>query len=194
MIYLVSSFNRSGSSMMMRCLIAGGMPAVYDNSQENMNVLYRRGEYLPNQNGFYALDYGEFARPDFVEEYDGKLVKCPYFYLLKLPKHRYKLVFMQRNPAEIRKSMAAFTPGESWGINETITYLYTPIFSELNRRLLARGDVDAIILQYEDVVKQPLVEFEKLVKAGWKFDVAKAAECVTEALYRSRLDGGKWRA
>jgi chitodextrinase len=60
--------------------------------------------------------------------------------------------------------------------------------------LTAQGDVDAIILQYEDVVKQPLVEFEKLVKAGWKIDAAKAAECVTESLYRSRLDGGKWQA
>lgn len=188
MIYLVSSFHRSGSSMMMRCLIAGGMTAVWDNDQDQLNLIWGRGNYLPNPNGFYALDEREFNRPDFVDEYDGHLIKCPYNKLLELPIAAYRLVFLRRSPAEIRTSMAQFTPGRSWAKNEALTYLYIPIMAELHQRILARGDVTLTILQYAEIVAHPHIEFAKLAKAGWPIDVTLASRMVEDALYRSRLE------
>ena len=62
--------------MMMRGLIAGGMQGVYGADQDWLNVSHGRPGYQPNPHGFYAMDdASEFARPDFAEEYAGKLVK-----------------------------------------------------------------------------------------------------------------------
>jgi hypothetical protein len=187
MIYLVSSLHRSGSSMMMRCLNVGGLDAVWDSGQDNLNIAYGQGGYIPNPNGFYALDYAEFKRPDFVAEYDGKLVKCPWQMLHTLPVHAYRLVFMLREPKEIQASMQRFTPGRVWG-EEIMTWLYAETVGAILRRLNARGDYAIRQMQYAQVVANPLVEFGKLKAADWPIDAAKAAAMVQPELKRFNLE------
>ena len=121
MIYLVSGFSRSGTSMMMRCLAAGGLSAADDHQFDELNRIYGDETYQPNPNGFFMVaEYGEFMRPDFAEEYEGRLIKIPYEYILSLPHHSYRMVFMLRNPQEIYKSMIRFMP-QGFGIQETAT-------------------------------------------------------------------------
>ncbi len=187
MIYLVSSLHRSGSSMMMRCLSAGGMNIMWDNSQEELNILYGQGDYIPNPNGFYALDEGEFMRPDFVDEYDGKLVKCPWQMLHKVPKHAYQLVFMLRAPVEIQASMQRFTPGSVWD-EEVMTWFYPECTGAIFRRLTARGDFAITRVNYANVVQNPLGEFTKLKNAGWSIDTEQDAAMVQPELKRFNLE------
>ena len=183
MIYLVSNIHRSGSSMMMRCLTAGGLVPVYDKEADIMNIS-GPDDYVPNPNGFFQFTYeiGE----NFATLYDGKLIKCPIRSLIHLPIHNYKLVFIKRDPTEIRASMGRWTPYTSWGKDEVITYMYNWYLNKIFTRLQARGDFDITILNYAEIVANPVLEFTKL--SSWGIDVNAAAALVDDSLYRHRLE------
>lgn len=186
MIYLISNIHRSGSSMMMRCLEAGGLfPSYRPEAELDFNASAPEN-YAPNPNGFYQ--FGGEVDSSFNEVYDGKLVKLPIRDLLKLPQGDYKLVLLKRNPAEIRASMARWTPYTSWGRDEVITYFYDLYFDTLVTELSERTDISITILNYADIVANPEQEFVKLLDAGWSFDVASASALVDESLYRLRLE------
>lgn len=182
MIYLVSNIHRSGSSMMMRCLEAGGLVPVYDKESDSMNES-APDDYIPNPNGFYQFtnEIGEG-----FTGYDGRVIKCPIRELIKLPPHQYKVVILKRNPAEIRASMAKWTPYQSWGKDEVITYFYDAYISKIITACTARGDMEITVLNYADIVTNPVLEFTKL--ASWGIDINAAAALVDETLYRLKLE------
>lgn len=186
MIYLVSSFHRSGSSMATQALIAGGMAARWDGEQDQMNVTCGRLGYKPNAAGFFASRDDVFSRPDFTLDYDGWLVKCPYRLLRQLPRHDYRLLFMLRNPTEIRASMATMTPGQTWADNEALTYLYDRVSTALLSVLRERGDMAVTALWYGDVVAAPMDAFGILAACGWPIDATRAAVIVDAAQHRER--------
>ena len=168
--------------MMMRCLVTGGLQGVYDDHQDVLNIRYN-DTYIPNPNGFYALRINEFYRPDFTQEYDGKLIKCPWRNLRKLPRHNYNLVFMLRNPAEIRASMNKFFAG-AWKYDQAYTYIYDWLVPAMIENLRARGDMIIHTVLYSDVVSSPQKEFNKL---QWPINSLKASSMVQPELYRFRI-------
>ena len=64
MLYVVSGFKRTGTSMMMHALIAGGLDGVYSEQRQHITDKIPEGEYNPNPNGFYEYvgDGGGFPR------------------------------------------------------------------------------------------------------------------------------------
>lgn len=183
-VYLVTSLHRSGSSMMMRGLIAGGMQGVYGEDQDWLNVSAGRPGYQPNPHGFYALDDpSEFARPDFAEEYAGKLVKLPPGMALRLPVGDYRVVFMQRAPAQILASMLAMSPLDLFTLEPAI-WFYAKVRDAMILAMQARGAVVDVV-KYADVIASPLTAFTSLQSAGWPINPALAAAVVDPALYRS---------
>lgn len=173
--------------MMMRCLEAGGMPVAYDDSQEELNSASGT-DYIPNPNGFYALDI-DFDDPGFLAAHVGKAFKYPFRSLTALPAgFHYNLLFMKRNPDEIRASMAAFTPLAHWGPDTTILEFYDVAIDAIIDKLRARGDFNILVLQYEDVVKDPARAFAQLAAAGWPVAADFAAEKVDPSLHRFRLE------
>ena len=184
-VYLISSIHRSGSSMVMRCLEAGGMPVVYSGDHEHLNTEFNTPDYVPNPNGFYA------PPSDFeaVNKYTGNAFKFDFRLLLTLPVGiKYNILFMKRNPDEIRASMSAFMPNQSWGVDAVILELYTLVIDAILEKVRERGDATVTVLNYSDVVSNPQKEFQKLVDAGWSFDVNKASVMVDESLYRFKLE------
>jgi hypothetical protein len=180
MIWLVSNIHRSGSSMMMRCLEAAGLDVAYDKESDGLNVLHPDG-YIPNPHGFY-----QFTEPigdDFYEKYNGKAIKCPIRGLTKLPSGEYKLIFIKRNPKEIRASMAKWTPFSSWGRDETLTYFYEEYVGALLSILQKRGDVSIITLNYADIISNPQKEFDKI-----GLNTISMSACVEPELYRLKLE------
>ena len=85
MVYLVVNIHRSGSSMMMRCLEAGGLVPVYDKNADVMNHSAPK-DYVPNPNGYYQ--FGGDINPAFARLHDGKVVKFPISNLKDLPQHQ----------------------------------------------------------------------------------------------------------
>ena len=169
--------------MLMRCLEAGGLTPVYDKSADTMNDSAPLG-YIPNPNGFYQ--FTNEITEHFAELYEGKLIKCPVRSLLTLPTHEYKLAFIKRDPKEIRASMQRWTPLNSWGKDEAITYLYDKYVDSVLDQLQQRGDFAITILRYASIVKHPQSELAKL--AHWGISIPKMLPLIDESLYRLRLE------
>ena len=97
-ITIVSGLPRSGTSLMMRMLSAGGVPALCDE---------QRTPDADNPNGYY-----EFEDVKSIENYStwidrapGHAVKMVYSLLKHLPTdHEYRIVFMRRHVDEILQS------------------------------------------------------------------------------------------
>jgi hypothetical protein len=174
--------------MMMRCLIEGGMDGSYDDRTEVLNELSKKnGGYIPNPNGFYQLNE-DFDRGDLYQKYDGKLFKFPFKKLHKLPTGQYKIIFLKRNPEEIRLSMRAFNPEADWGEDMAILDTYESEMNKIINKVKNKSNITITVLNYADVVKDPVKEFTKIKDAGWPIDVEKAAAMVEPELYRLRLE------
>lgn len=180
-VYLISNVHRSGSSMMMRCLIAGGLDGVYTDNLDNRVF---QDDYDPNPNGFYQNDVDE----NNLIGYENKLTKFPFRSLLKLPIGNYKILFLKRHPEEIFKSMLEFTPFTSWGKDMVVLEFYDEITGHIISELNKRSDVILTVLNYRDIVTNPLEAFNKLVSDGWAINPVISTSLVDETLRRFKLE------
>jgi hypothetical protein len=97
-ITIVSGLPRSGTSMMMQMLAAGGMPILGDTE--------RRDESNPR--GYYEWpEITQFpANPKIIAQAEGKAVKLTSNFLCFLPpEHEYKIILMERPLSEVLPSM-----------------------------------------------------------------------------------------
>lgn len=193
MIYVVSGFRRSGTSMMMKALQAGGLDALYDGEQDE--GLARGAD------DYYALQHGESvyepARHRFQEwnwplAYDGKLMKCLYGGLSQLAVNDsgYRYVFMLRDPEEIRQSDEARmlkkrTKAPAW-LNDKEYYdrMFLAI-DGLNNRMDTKS---LAVFRYRELLEDPLAAFHELAVQGWPIDAEKAAAVVDPTMCRFKIE------
>jgi len=97
MITIVSGLPRSGTSLMMQMLNAGGLPVLSDGERQADTdnpkgyLEWERIKQLPKD-------------PSLIAEAEGKVVKVISQLLLSLPSdHEYRVVFMQRPLPEVLK-------------------------------------------------------------------------------------------
>jgi hypothetical protein len=98
MITIVSGLPRSGTSLMMQMLAAGGMPMLSDGERQadadnpRGYLEWERIKQLPRD-------------PSCIAEAEGKAVKVISLLLLSLPEgHEYRVIFMQRPLPEVLAS------------------------------------------------------------------------------------------
>ena len=98
MITIVSGLPRSGTSLMMQMLAAGGMPILSDGERQADTdnprgyLEWERIKQLPRE-------------PSCIAEAEGKAVKVISLLLLSLPEgHQYRVIFMQRPLQEVLAS------------------------------------------------------------------------------------------
>lgn len=183
-IYIVSGFMRSGTSMMMKALEAGGMEAIYNPDRDKMNDQHGDEDYKVNDGGFYELTRAEYMHPDFPDNHDGKLVKCLWGGMvhLKASKNLKHVIFMRRPIDEIARSYeAAFDYPHPAAIPELGIKL-----DRVQGILEQRRDVKLTVVQYHDVLEKPYEVFESL---GLPIDALAAARIVKPELYRHRHAG-----
>ena len=99
--YIVSGYVRSGTSMMMQALQAGGMKIYYNEGKEKKLFLQSTPEYRANPKGFFELANYEIRQKDFPAMYRGIAIKLLHDGLRNLPIGKYKILYMMRDPAEI---------------------------------------------------------------------------------------------
>jgi len=205
MIYVVSGYMRSGTSMMMKCLEAGGLETVFEADRDRvLKETFSKGSYVPNEQ-FYELEakdrvsllphqrqgkyivYGsteDYMQSDdftnrFRSAFDGKAIKLVFPWLWALPcKARAKVVVMTRNPAEINESLNRFTG-----------FVDRPGFAGWYRAC-ANQSIDKLklhhhvqVLDYSDVIENP---YKAITSLNWPIDASKAAAIVDPKLYRNR--------
>ena len=185
-VTVVSGLPRSGTSMMMRMLEAGGIPPLTDELREADK---------DNPKGYYEfervkkLDEGD---TDWVEEAQGKSVKVISALLKHLPPgYTYKLIFMRRKIEEILASQKQMLirrgePTDSVS-DEELTDLFRKHLAQIQAWIDGQPNVEVIYVSYNDVMENPLEQVQRINHfLGDTLDVESMVNVVDQALYRQR--------
>lgn len=100
-VTIVSGLPRSGTSLMMQMLGAGGMPVLTDGI---------RAADADNPRGYFELEAVKRTKhdPSWLRNAPGKAVKIVYLLLQDLPPtHDYRVILMQRDLTEVLASQRA---------------------------------------------------------------------------------------
>jgi hypothetical protein len=190
-ITIVSGLPRSGTSLMMQMLAAGGVPILSD------------GERVPDADN--PRGYCEWERikqlpkePACIAEAEGKAVKVISQLLFALPAgHNYQIVFMERPLPEVVASQAEMirrrgTTGAPLPEAALIAGLRAHL-NQVNAWLAQKPDIQVSRLQYHSVLRDPRAAAENVQSFLQRaLDVEAMARQVDQSLYRQRkLETGR---
>ncbi len=186
-ITVVSGLPRSGTSMMMQMLAAGGLSVLTDAT---------RGADEDNLKGYYELETVKRTKLDssWVRDAVGKAVKVIYLLLKDLPaEYEYRLVFMRRNVDEVVRSQQAMLArrGEK-GAKIPVSRMAATFQRELDRcdQWLARQPGFAVLdVEHRAVIDDPLGQARRICGfLGQSLDIAAMAAAIDPELYRQRSE------
>ena len=187
-VTVVSGAPRSGTSLMMRMLAAGGIPALTD-AQRPPDAHNPHGyfEYAPVK----RLALGDAA--SWIEAARGQAVKVIYRLLLHLPpRMSYRIIFMERDLEEVFASQRDMLRAQGDAAASQEAARLIPAFAaELRavRDWLARQpNMPVLAVPYAEVVRHPLNwshEVAQFLGAG--LDEAAMAAAVDPSLYRHHI-------
>jgi hypothetical protein len=184
-VTIVAGLPRSGTSMMIKMLEAGGMPVLTDNV---------RTADEDNPKGYYEFERVKQIEHDkaWLEDAQGCVVKIVSALLKYLPEgYRYKVIFMRREIAEIlasqRKMLVHRGESEDKVDDATMARLFERHLKKVTAWIDTRADVDVLYVSYNDVLASPL-EHARAVNRflGGALDVESMASVVDPTLYRNR--------
>lgn len=185
MITIVSGLPRSGTSLMMQMLVAGGMTPLSDGERQADTdnprgyLEWERIKQLPND-------------PGCIAEAEGKVVKVISRLLLSLPSgHDYRVIFMQRPLPEVLASqdqmMRRRGTYKEGGNTAAMAAAFEKHLREVYAWLDGKSYVKALRLPYHDVLKDPKSVSEKLAEfVGSALSVEAMTQQVDASLYRNR--------
>ena len=186
MITIVSGLPRSGTSLMMQMLAAGGMPTLSDGE--------RRAD-TDNPRGY--LEWERIKQlpkePGLIAEAEGKVVKVISQLLLSLPPgHEYRVVFMQRPLPEVMKSQdemlrrrGTYDPNVD---TSAIMSAFRDHLFKVNTWLNRTANVTVLRVNYHDVLRDPKATAEKIAQfLGVTLDSEAMVQQVDPSLYRQRV-------
>ena len=186
MITIVSGLPRSGTSLMMQMLQAGGMPVLSDGE---------RKADTDNPRGYLEWERIKQLPKDasLIAEAEGKVVKVISQLLLSIPDgHDYRVIFMQRPLPEIMKSQDEMLRrrGTYEPIADTspIEQAFQRHLVEVNKYLAGKPNVKVLRVHYHRVLREAKIVAEEMVRfLEVPLDVAAMAQQVDGTLYRNRM-------
>ena len=185
MITIVSGLPRSGTSLMMQMLVAGGMTALADGQRQADTdnprgyLEWERIKQLPND-------------PACIAEGEGKVVKVISRLLLSLPVgHEYRIVFMQRPLPEVLASQDEMLRRRGTYKEGTNPAVISAAFEKHLREVFAwmdaRSYVKTIRVPYHEVLSQPKAIAQQLARfLELQLEEDKMIQQVDASLYRNR--------
>lgn len=185
-LVVVSGLPRSGTSMMMKMLEAGGIPPLQDNV---------RTADEDNPKGYYEFERVKKLPADtaWMPEAVGKAVKIIALLLTKLPLkgYRYKVIFMRRDIEEIMKSQKQMLirRGESTDkiSDEEMITTYNRHLSEVLNFLEAHSCFTVFFVNYNDLMRNPSDWVPRIAAfLGKEMDTEAMKAVVDPKLYRNR--------
>jgi len=185
-VIVVSGLPRSGTSMAMKMLVAGGLEVVADGAREADE---------DNPKGYFELEQvkdldkgGDLA---WVRSARGKAVKVISFLLKDLPRDNfYKVLFMRRNLDEVlasqrkmldRRGEVSNTPDEEMKAS------YVDHLRKIEVQIRLRPWLESIDVPYRDVISSPRDAATTMRRfLDRKLDVEAMESVVDSSLYRNR--------
>jgi hypothetical protein len=188
MITIVSGLPRSGTSLMMQMLVAGGIPALSDGE---------RAADVDNPRGYLEWERIKTLPkdPGCIAEGEGKVVKVISQLLLALPAgHEYRVVFMQRPLAEVLvsqdqmlKRRGTFKEGANTG---AISAAFEKHLRDVYAWLDGKSYVKALRVPYHEALTLPREIAARLAEfLGMALDLDAMVQQVDGSLYRNRGKG-----
>lgn len=189
-IVVVSGLPRSGTSLAMKMLDAGGMPLLTDGV---------RVADISNPNGYYEFEpvkhLDKNPNPAWLADARGKAVKIVSFLLTWLPEsYDYRVIFMQRDLDEVvasqdtmLKRLGAPAAAEA---QQQARALHEEHLRQVERFLARRRCFSVLRLDYRDVVTRPGDAAGRVAAfCGRTLDVSRMSAVADPALYRNRIAG-----
>lgn len=188
-VTVVSGLPRSGTSMLMRMLEAGGVPAVTDRV---------RAADDDNPHGYFELEAVKALPADasWLAGAEGRAVKVVSALLDKLPAgRRYRVVFVERDIAEVLASQRRMLerrgePADRVS-DEAMAGMFRRHVAAVLERVRARPEMTLMLLRHGDVLADPAAAARTLEEfLGGGLDVAEMAAAVDGSLWRQRAGRG----
>lgn len=186
-ITIVSGLPRTGTSLMMKMLEAGGVPVYVDNVREADE---------DNPGGYYELEDVKKVREDtaWMDSAVGRVFKMVSMLLFDLPEdRRYKIVFMERNLDEViasqRKMLERMGKTPTGQDDNDAKRLFTKHLREIKEWLAAQGNIEVLYMPHRDVISDPAGCAAKVSAFLGGLDIAKMSTIVNPELYRNRAAG-----
>jgi hypothetical protein len=186
-VAIVSGLPRSGTSMMMRMIAAGGVPVLGDGL---------RAADEDNPLGYFEYEPVKATRRDagWVPGARGKVVKIVHALLTALPDgYRYRVVMMHRDLDEVLASQAKMLArgGHADGAAppHVLKRAYASQLRDLDRWLDERPQFERLDVHYDEVVADPAGQAERVaafLDLGGRSGAMAAA--VDSTLYRNRAN------
>jgi hypothetical protein len=185
-ITVVSGLPRSGTSMMMKILEAGGIPPLTDQL---------RVADSDNPRGYYEfervkqLDKGDIA---WVPEAKGKVVKVISALLKHLPAgYDYRVLFVRRHMAEIlasqRKMLVNRGEDPDKMDDAQMAALFEKHVKQVEQWLAEQRHIAVLYVHYSDILSEPLAQISRINEfLGGHLDTEKMAQAIDPSLYRNR--------
>jgi hypothetical protein len=181
--YIVSGLERSGTSMLMQILNAGGIPISFDKS---------RKPDVNNPKGYFEVEGGKVINKLIegvfpLELYLGEFIKITSYGLKYLPEGKYKIIYSERNIDEILDSMEKMT-----GEKDKDRLKHKDSFQKLNNmiknKIISRDDIDVLFLNYNEIIMEPKKNIKKIISFLNlnNVDVEDMISVIDPELYRHR--------
>ena len=186
-IVVVSGLPRSGTSMAMKMLDAGGIPTLTDGI---------RTADESNPKGYYEFEHvkaldknGDAA---WLADARGKAVKIISFLLTFLPEtFDYQVIFMDRDIDEVlasqNKMLVARGEAADAAQDPPMRQAYQQHLQKVDRFLRSRKCFTTMRLGYKDVIDNPAAEARRLNEfLGGRLNVERMTAVADRELYRNR--------
>lgn len=185
-IIVVSGLPRSGTSMMMKMLEAGGLPILTDNL---------RTPDANNPNGYYEFErVKQLPQGDYgwLPAADGKVVKIVTGLIMHLPPgYHYKVIFMQRAMKEVlssqKKMLGRLGREDDKVEDEKMRKIYQEHLKQVNAWLAKQPNFEVLYVNYNTMLNDPLDSLKKVNEfLGGGMDINLMAGVINTELYRER--------
>jgi hypothetical protein len=187
-IVVVSGLPRSGTSMAMAMLAAGGLPCLSDG--------VRKAD-ADNPRGYFEFERAKKLEsdhdPGWLREARGKAVKVVSPLLKSLPEgNTYRVLFMLRDLDEVLASQKKMMErrGERHEVpDDRMKKIYRDHLAAVDALMKGRPDITATYLEYRNVIanaRETAAEIAAFL--GLELDIDSMASAVDAGLYRNRRD------
>ncbi len=190
-IIVVSGLPRSGTSMMMQMLVAGGIEVVAD---------HLRQADTDNPRGYFEFEpvkaLAEADDTSWLDAAHGKVVKIISSLLQHLPDDQtYKIIFMERNLQEVLASQNRMLENRGKSANPkddaVMTTNFTRHLGQVKAWLRQQDHIDVLYLRYADVVAEPETALQRIQSfLGQPLQLEAMLAEVQPQLHRNRMAPG----
>ena len=185
-VVVVSGLPRSGTSMAMKMLEAGGLEVVTDGA---------RTADEDNPKGYFeddrVLAHAEVEDKSWLRQARGSAVKIISYLLRHLPSdNNYKVLFMRRDISEVLASQAKMLTrrGEEQGAtDDSMREFFETDLWKASYHIKRSAHIQAMNLPYRGVLENPVAHAERIAGfLGVDLDIEAMTSIVDPSLYRNR--------